>query len=174
MTARHPHKLVGMWLLINPLSLFLLIITSEWSLAFFERSVCNLLTEWLKKTVRTFVSMSGVYYMCDVAQIAWCGLVTLDYCHLLFHIVVNQLGDSRQRVLAASVMLSVLPLKVWRPERARMGSIVSRYTSARAQQRNWFIHIWERFCMYITDRISFSVLKDSEWWIIALRVRDVS
>lgn len=32
--------------------------------------------------------MSGVYYMCDVAQIAWCGLVTLDYCHLLFHIVV--------------------------------------------------------------------------------------
>lgn len=62
----------------------------------------------------TFVSMSGVYYMCDVAQIVWCGLVTLDYCHLLFHIVVlvNQLGDSQHRVLAASVMLSVLPLKV--------------------------------------------------------------
>lgn len=58
------------------------------------------------------MSMSGVYYMCDVVQIAWCGLVTLDYCHLLFHIVVNQLGDSRQRVLAASVMLSVRPLKV--------------------------------------------------------------
>lgn len=90
---------------------------TKWSLAFFERSVCNLLTEWLLKTVRTFVSMSGVYYMCDVAQIAWCGLVTLDYCHLLFHIVVLLWTSwaTVDRVLAASVMLSVLPLKVWRP-----------------------------------------------------------
>lgn len=75
--------------------------------------------------------------MCDVAQIAWCGLVTLDYCHLLFHIVVNRLGDSRQsfgsqRHVVGASSKSMKAVKAT----ARMGSIVSRYTSARAQQRN--------------------------------------
>lgn len=150
---------------------------TKWSLAFFERSVCNLLTEWLLKTVRTFeYEWSLLHVWCGTDSVVWsCNswLLSLAVSHCCAF--VNQLGDSRQsfgsqRHVVGASSKSMKAVKAT----ARLGSIVSRYTSARAHQRNWFIHIWEGFCMYITDRISFSVLKNSEWWIIALRVRDVS
>lgn len=78
--------------------------------------------------------------MCDVAQIAWCGLVTLELLSLAVShccAFVNQLGDSRQsfgsqRHVVGASSKSMKAVKAT----ARLGSIVSRYTSARAQQRN--------------------------------------
>lgn len=106
---------------------------------------------------------SLLHVWCGTDSVVWsCNswLLSLAVSHCCAF--VNQLGDSRQsfgsqRHVVGASSKSMKAVKAT----ARLGSIVSRYTSARAQQRNWFIHIWEGFCMYITDRISFSVLKNS-------------